>query len=182
MTWWVVRVLLALVGLAGVVAVVGWMLPVAHVASGSSVVPQPVEAVFIRIADVAAYPTWWPDVTRVDVLLSVDGRSRFREHMSTGAIVFETVEAASPRRFVSRIADPDQPFGGTWTFELAPEATGTRVTITERGEVYNPIFRFMSRFVFSQTSTLESCLAALVYAARRSSRPEPSAPGVDSGR
>jgi hypothetical protein len=68
---------------------------------------------------------------------------------------------------VWRIADPDQPFGGTWAFELASEGAGTRVTITENGEVYNPIFRFMSRFVFSETSTLESCLGSLVIAARQ---------------
>jgi hypothetical protein len=62
---------------------------------------------------------------------------------------------------VTRIADPDQPFGGTWTFELTRAGAGTRVTITERGEVYNPIFRFLSRFVFGHTATLESCLLAL---------------------
>jgi hypothetical protein len=63
--------------------------------------------------------------------------------------------------FVARIADTDLPFGGTWTYELKPEGAGTRVTITERGEVYNPIFRFMSRFVLSQTATMEKYLAAL---------------------
>ena len=30
-----------------------------------------------------------------------------------------------------------------------------RLTITEDGEVYNPFFRFMSRFVFGQTATLD---------------------------
>jgi hypothetical protein len=36
----------------------------------------------------------------------------------------------------------------------------TLVTITERGEVYDPLFRFMSKFVFGHTSTMDSCLAA----------------------
>ena len=49
----------------------------------------------------------------------------------------------------------------TWTFELAADADGTRVTLTERGEVDNPIFRFLSRFVFGQTGTIDSCLRAL---------------------
>lgn len=104
----------------------------------------------------------------MDVLPPADGHPRFREHLSSGAVVYEIVEAAPPARFVSRIADPEQPFGGTWTFELAPEGAGTRVTITERGEVYHPVFRFLSRFVFSQTSTIESCLAALSAAPPRS--------------
>jgi hypothetical protein len=45
---------------------------------------------------------------------------------------------------------------GTWTFEFVPEGDGTRLTITERGEVYNPIFRFMSRFVFGHTATMDA--------------------------
>jgi hypothetical protein len=62
---------------------------------------------------------------------------------------------------VTRIADPEQPFGGTWTFELAPADGGTRLTITERGEVYNPIFRALGRFVFGHTATIDQYLRAL---------------------
>ena len=38
---------------------------------------------------------------------------------------------------------------------VTPEGSGTRLTITERGEVYNPVFRFMSRFVFGHTASLD---------------------------
>lgn len=162
---WAIRAVAAIVVAGLVMAGIGWTLPIAHVASGSRLVDAPAEIVFARVANVSAYPSWWSEVTRVEPLTPVDGRARYREHMSTGAIVFEVVESVPPSRFVSRIADPDQPFGGTWTFELAPEGDGTRVTITERGEVYNPLFRFLSHYTFSQTATLESCLAAL--AARR---------------
>jgi hypothetical protein len=51
--------------------------------------------------------------------------------------------------------------GGTWTYELHPEFAGCRLTITEHGEVYNPIFRFFARFVFGHYATLESFLGAL---------------------
>lgn len=161
---WALYGVSGLAGLIGVMAAVGWMLPVGHVASRSAVVAEAPAEVFARVANVAAYPSWWSEVAQVDVLPAVEGRPRFREHLSSGAVIFETVEAAAPARFVSRIADPEQPFGGTWTFEFAPEGAGTRVTITERGEVYQPIFRFLSRFVFSPTSTIESCLAALAAA------------------
>ena len=106
------------------------------------------------------------------------GIVRFREHMTSGAVVMEVVEAVPPQRFVTRIADPDQPFGGTWTFEIAPDPAGSRLTITERGEVYNPIFRFMSRFIFGYTATMESFLRALrarLGADARSPRPLGSA-------
>jgi hypothetical protein len=94
------------------------------------------------------------------MLPAAPGVVRFREHMTTGPVVMEVAEALPPQRFVTRIADPDQPFGGTWTFEIAPDVAGSRLTITERGEVYNPIFRFLSRFVFGYTGTMESFLKA----------------------
>lgn len=74
---------------------------------------------------------------------------------------YEIVEQVPPRRLVTRVADPDLPYGGTWTFELAPEAPGTRLTITERGQVHNPIFRVLARFVFGYAATMESYLDEL---------------------
>ena len=50
------------------------------------------------------------------------------------------------------------PFGGTWTYELTPTAGGTSLRITEDGEVYNPVFRFMSRFVFTHHATIDTYL------------------------
>ncbi|HEX6975833.1 MAG TPA: SRPBCC family protein [Vicinamibacterales bacterium] len=158
---WLLRVLIVLVAAVAVVAIVGWRLPVGHVVSRSVIVPAAPDVVYARISDVPSYPQWWSEVTRVETLPPVDGRPRYREHMSMGPVVFEIVEATPPGWFVSRIADPDQPFGGTWAFELSAEGAGTRVRLTERGEVYNPVFRFLSRFVFSQSATVESFLAAL---------------------
>ena len=155
------RIALALVLFVVAVYTIGWLLPVAHVASRSAdfnTAPQPI---YDAIAAVDRYPHWWSEISSVEMLPAEDGRIRFREHMSSGPVVMEVIEAAPPSRFVTRIADPDQPFGGTWTFELAPQNGVTRLTITERGEVYDPLFRFMSRFVFGHTGTIESFLAAL---------------------
>lgn len=67
----------------------------------------------------------------------------------------------APQKLVTRIANPKLPFGGTWTFEIAPAAEGATLRITERGYVTNPFFRFMSRFVFRHTSTMEIYLKSL---------------------
>jgi uncharacterized protein YndB with AHSA1/START domain len=166
MKWiiWTVAVLVTIVALA---AVIGWMLPEKHEASRSAYVDRPPDQVYATIADVARYAEWFDGVSRVEMLPGTEGRIRFREHTSSGAIVMEVVETQPPSRFVTRIADPDQPFGGTWTFAVAPEGAGSRVTITERGEVYNPFFRFMARFVFGYTGTMEACLRGLERAPRR---------------
>jgi uncharacterized protein YndB with AHSA1/START domain len=150
-----------LAAIALVIVVVGWLLPVKHEASRSASLNRSAEDVYAMIADVSAYAQWWPDVTRVEMLPAEAGVIRFREHMSSGPIVMEVVAASPPARFVTKIADPDQPFGGTWTFDISRESSATRLTITEHGEVYNPIFRFMSRFVFGHTGTMESFLRAL---------------------
>jgi hypothetical protein len=152
---------LALVALVALVAVVGTLLPQAHTASRSARFARSPAAVFDVIHDVGAAASWRTDVQRVELLAPVDGRVRFREVSRSGSITMEIVEATRPTRMVTRIADPDQPFGGTWTFELAADGAGTRLTITERGEIYNVIFRALARFVFGYTSTMEAYLAAL---------------------
>ncbi len=61
-----------------------------------------------------------------------------------------------------RIADRKLPFGGTWSFDIAPAAGGeSDLRVTEDGEVYNPIFRFMARFVFGYTASIEGYLRDL---------------------
>jgi hypothetical protein len=83
------------------------------------------------------------------------------------------VESVPPQRLVSRIADERLPYGGTWTYELAPAGDGTRLTITERGEIYNPVFRFVARFVMGHTATMNGVLRAL--GARHGERVTPGA-------
>ena len=73
------------------------------------------------------------------------------------------VESAEPpKRMVARIVDQDLPFGGRWEYDIVPDGPdASRVTITERGWVSNPIFRFVSRFVMGHTATLDAYLRAL---------------------
>lgn len=153
-------VLAILGGIALLVVAVGYALPVGHVASREATFAQAPDRIFAVLTDVESYPKWRADVKGVEVL-SPGPPKRWRERGGNGDITFELVEAQPTTRLVSRIADADLPFGGMWTYELAPEPRGTRVTITERGEVYNPLFRFMSRFVFGHTATMERFLADL---------------------
>lgn len=161
---WLGRGLLILVAGVAVATTIGWLLPAGHQATVTAVVAAPPAVVFARIREVERYPEWRPDVTRVEVLDVTNGLPRFREHGEFGPIVFRIEQADAPTFMRTRIDDPDQPFGGTWTYVLVPDAGGTRVTITEDGEVYNPLFRFLSRFVFSQTATIETYLQHLSVA------------------
>ena len=158
---WVYRILGALILIAVLIAVVGWLLPVKHEASRSAEFARTPDDVYALISDYKNYAAWWPDISRIEVLAEGPDKATFREHLSDGPIVMSVVEQSPPSRFVTKIDDPSQPFGGTWTFEIVPAKEGrTRLTITERGEIYNPIFRALARFVFGYTSTLDSFLAS----------------------
>jgi hypothetical protein len=100
-------------------------------------------------------------VTGVEQLGGAHGRESWRETGKNGRITYEVVESQPPRRMVTRIADRGLPFGGSWTYELAPIDGGTRLSITERGEVYNPVYRFMSRYVIGHARTVEGYLRNL---------------------
>ena len=149
--------ILTLGGLAAVLLAVvafGYALPVAHVATRDTSLPAPPERVFAALTDVEAFPKWRSDVQGVEVTARTP-HLQWRERGSDGTIAFEAQESEPPRRLVTRITDKTLPFGGAWTFTLQPVDGGTKLTITENGEVYNPLFRVMSRFVFGHTATLD---------------------------
>jgi len=151
----------AIVALVVVVAVIGWMLPVKHRASVARVYQATPASLFSLITDVSAFPSWRTGVSRVDTLPDENGQRRWQEVTKNGPPITYVVERAVPDRvLVGRIADTNLPFGGSWTYELTPGAVGqTKLTITEDGEVYNPIFRFVSRFVMGHEATINRYLS-----------------------
>lgn len=72
---------------------------------------------------------------------------------------------------MTRIADDKLPFGGKWIYEITTNATATELRITEDGEVYNAVFRFVSRFVFGHHATIETYLKDV---ARKFQQTEPT--------
>lgn len=155
--WWILGALVVL--LIASPLVVGALLPARHVARHQVVINADQSTVFDRIMSVERYVDWRPDVTSVEVV-SQDP-FRFRESGSNGVILFERTAVDAPRRVVTRIADENLPFGGTWTFTLSATVDGTVVSIQEDGIVRNPLFRFVSRFVLGHEASMRTYLEAL---------------------
>jgi hypothetical protein len=76
-------------------------------------------------------------------------------------ITYELLDGTPLKSLKRRIATNNLPYSGTWTFSLQPNSEITTVRITEDGEVYNPVFRFISHFVLGHTRTVDAYLRAL---------------------
>ena len=147
--------------LIAVVVLAGLTIPKGHRASRTTTLAAPPETVFSTVSDFNRYPEWRSDVKSV----VVDGQGGVgtvvQEHGPHGPIPFRVETHEPPSRLVMRIADPSLPFAGTWTYELRPSGSGTELTLTEDGEVSNPIFRVMQKLFFSPYDTIDTYLADL---------------------
>lgn len=150
---------MALVALA---ALGGALVSRDHRATSTVTLQQPPDTVWTVVRDLGGIPAWWPEITRSERLPDRDGREAWQQKMSGFDVPLVILDSDPPRRLVTKIdAGEGAAFGGTWTYELAPADSGTRISITEAGWVSNPIFRFMSRFIFGYYGSLDGYLKAL---------------------
>ena len=157
---WALVLAAVLVALLVLVAAAGMVLPQGHVAVVTAEYRQSPDAVWAVMTDFQEAPSWREGVDRMERLPDRKGRPVWRESGPRGGMAFEVTETEPPRRLVTTIVG-DLPFGGRWIHEVEPTDAGSRVTITEEGEVYNPLFRFMSRFVFGHDATARGYLRSL---------------------
>jgi hypothetical protein len=169
------------VGLLVVVAViaiaVGSSLPREHVATVRIRLAATPAAVWAVLDDPLSAASWRKELKSVDALPDVGGRRSWREVTTSETITYVLDESTPLRSRTTRIADENLPFGGRWEFALAPEGTGTVVTVTEQGFVSPALFRFVARYVFGYTKTLEDYLGALATHLNEKAAPEVVASG-----
>jgi hypothetical protein len=158
-----VRILLmgvaAVVLLVIFVIVIGSWLPKRHVVARRASYRATPEQLFSLIA---GPQDWRPDVLRCEAVPSVDGREFVRETARNGeTITYELLERRPPGSVKRRIATENLPYSGTWTYSLEAHEGMTIVQIMEDGQVHNPVFRFVSRFILGHTRTMDAYLRAL---------------------
>jgi hypothetical protein len=155
-------IVIAVIGLAVLlISLIGWRLPKQHSVTRSILLHKTPDTVYAVTRDFAATPKWRSDVREVTVTTAPDGHVNFREDGKNGTVNYELAEDVPGQRMVTRITDTDLGYSGKWTYVLAVEGQNTRVSITEDGEVSNVIFRFLSRYAFGHTATIDSYLTAL---------------------
>jgi hypothetical protein len=157
---WPLRVLFALIGIAAVIWVLGLMLPRDHMATRMGRYQVPPEKVWEALTDIDAMPSWRIGLKSVTRLPDKNGLPVHTENTTAGKMTFETTLMDPPRRLVRGMAS-DLPFGGTWTFDVAPAPDGSTLRITENGYVSNPFFRFIARYFIGYTSEMNKYLTGL---------------------
>jgi hypothetical protein len=136
--------------------VAGMALPKSHTAMVRVRIRQPPQRVYDAIVDVANAKSWRSGLESVEITSQRGEPLAWKETASYGTLSYAMDLASPPHRIATRITDTSQGFGGGWTYEIAPDPSGSVVTITENGEVTNPLFRFMSKYVFGQYKSLET--------------------------
>jgi polyketide cyclase/dehydrase/lipid transport protein len=158
---WILWIVAGLAVLVLIVAIVGALLPKAHTASRTARIAMPPDALFALLSDVDRYQSWRTDVKSLQRLPDRDGKPAWTEDVSGMKIPLHFERMERPSLLVARIDGSDLAFGGIWTYRITPAPGGSDLTITENGEVYNVIFRFMARFVFGYTATMDGFIKNL---------------------
>lgn len=160
--FWIFVAIGVLIAAVLVTTAVGSLLPEEHIATRTLTLRQTPQTVWQIMTDFSAQPSWNPDMKSVERLPDRNGHEVWQEEMSGMKIPLETIEIEPQRRLVRKIASDDLGFGGVWEYAITPTTEGgCQLTITERGTVGNPFFRFMSKFVFGHTATMEKYLTSL---------------------
>jgi len=159
---WLLIVVVTLAAIVLAVTLTGMVLPQSHVAQRSTHLSAAPEKIWSIVTDVSNYPRWRSDVSSIEMLPSHDGHVAWREVSGKdNKLAFEATTSDEPSHLVTVITDTGIPFGGSWDYRIVPDGSGSRITITENGEVYNPVFRFVSRYVMGHTATIDKYLTSL---------------------
>jgi uncharacterized protein YndB with AHSA1/START domain len=165
---WLIIALAVVIGLPLVAAAIGMFIPRDHEARMTIDLAAAPDRVWALVSDFANTPKWRSDVKSI---VMEPSNLRFTESSSMGDVTFEILTQEPPARQVVKVVDDNQPFGGTWTWQIDPNGSGSRVTITEAGFVKNPIFRALGAIFFSPTDSIASYLRALAKALGETAEP-----------
>lgn len=146
---------ICLLGAAGIVFLVGWLLPATREGRAETVIDAPPARILAVIADVEAQAEWRQGIAQItrDAEGWVEVTARGEQ---IRFVAEEMSEALIRLRFVS-----DAGYSGSWQAEMTPEGSGTRIAVMERAGVPSPIGRVLARLFFNPEAFATTYLAAL---------------------
>ena len=158
---WMLYTVVFIALVIGVTFLIGYALPARSTISRSINLQQTPEAVFAVLADVRRMAEWNRNTEKVEMLPPVGGKEATKQSFKGGMVmIIITAESMPPRHLVRTLGDTNTPFVGSWTYEISPTDTGSKVVLTEVAEFNNPLFRVMTR-IFGQTKYMDEHLEDL---------------------
>jgi hypothetical protein len=150
---------------------IGTSLPIEHHADCTASFDGTQQYLFEAVADDGTSTKWRPDIASA-VLVSGSGPTAvWRETDVHGGVRTYRTTAYVDGQKLARTIDyiPGMPFAGTWTYEISRDefppahesSAVSYVSIHEDGQIYNPFFRFLARYVFGYTQTMDTYLTDL---------------------
>jgi hypothetical protein len=146
-------VVLVIVALVIIMILIGRMLPEGHVAMQSKTFSSSQDEVWKVISGVSDWKSWRSDVHD----LTITSDSTFKA--DDVEYLMSIVEPGAS--FTTTIITKDLPYGGMWHYLIEKEGDGCKLTVTEIGDVYNPMFRFMSKYIFGHDGSLKEYMKVL---------------------
>lgn len=145
----------ALFLLAGLVFLLGWLLPATREGRAEVVIAATPAQIVEVIADVEAQAAWREGISSVE--RSADG---WVEVTARGERISFVTEEMGVARIRLRFAS-DAGYSGSWQAMLTPEGEGTRIAVVERAEIPAPLGRILARLFFDPEAFATTYLAAL---------------------
>lgn len=155
---WILIVVVALVVIAALIYLLGSLLPVKHQSMIESDLSTDPDKLWKILTTPADYKNWRSGIKELEV---TDERhwSELNTHGDKVNYRADWIEVNS--KLTTHILNTNLPYGGHWEFSITKTNGGSHLRITENGEVYNPIFRFMSKYAFGHDATLRTYMADL---------------------
>ncbi len=155
---WILIVLGTLIVVVILVYVIGMLMEVTHKATAQRKFKVSANQIWLILTDFKDYKSWRSGIKE----LRVDGDRQWTETNSYGDNVSYALEIiAENQSMKTQILNKDLPYGGYWEFTLSSDPGGCVLSITENGEVYNPFFRFMSKYIFGHDTSLKTYMKDL---------------------
>lgn len=147
----VISIVVVLAAFIIIMIFIGRSLPEKHTASITRSFAASPDEVWKVVTNVSEWKSWRKGVKEVSMM----GADTFKENSSNGEVEYRISNSIPGVSHTSTIITKDLPYGGAWNYVFEKEGSGCKLTITENGEVYNPFFRFMSKYIFGHDGTLK---------------------------
>lgn len=145
----------ALLILAGMVFLVGWLLPATREGRVETVIDAPPARIVAVIANVEAQVAWRDGIAAVE--RTAEG---WVEVTARGERISFVAEEMSEARIRLRFAS-EAGYSGTWEAVMTPQAQGTQMKVLERAHIPSPLGRILARLLFNPQAFATKYLAAL---------------------